>query len=46
MFWGFSYVEMGSLVVVTVGLNHSAYTELLDNQVLPVARPPRFSSLM
>ena len=30
----FSYVEMGSVVEVTVNLDH---TELLDNQVLPIA---------
>ena len=35
MFWGcFNYMEMGLLVEVTVNLNHSADTELLDNQVL------------
>ena len=38
MFWGcFNYTEMGRLVEVTVNLNHSAYIELLDDQVLPFA---------
>ena len=34
---GLNFMEIGSLVEVTVHLNHSAYTELLDNQVLPSA---------
>ena len=38
IFWVcFHYVEMGPLVEVTVNLNHNAYIELLDNQVLPFA---------
>ena len=37
MFWGCcSYVEMILLVEETVNLNHGAYIELLDNQVLPL----------
>ena len=33
----FNYMELGSLVEVTVSLNHSASTELLDHQVWTIA---------
>ena len=37
-FWGcFNFMEKGSLVEITVNLNHSAHIELTDNQVLPFA---------
>ena len=40
--WCINYMEMGSMVEVTVNSNRSAYTELLDIVILP--RTMRFLS--